>query len=130
MSAIRRRAAVAIAATAVLILAGCVSDTKPDEATCRAPAIRLSVTLTATALTGDTLSVCRDQAVTITVTPEADGVIHIHGYDEHVPATEVVAGTPLDLEFAAETTGQFPIEFHAADDPQGVEVGVFAVYEP
>ena len=127
MRGLFRPTAVAIA---VVLIGGCVSDTKPDEATCRAPSIDLEVTLTADALTGDTLSVCRDQAVTITVTPEVDGVIHIHGYDDHVPATEVFAGTPIDLAFDAGTTGQFPIEFHAAEDPQGVEVGIFAVYEP
>ena len=77
-----------------------------------------------------TTAVCRDQEVTLTIEPEVDGVFHIHGYDEQVPATEVRAGEPIALDFTAARSGQFPIEFHPAADPAGVEIGVFTVHEP
>jgi hypothetical protein len=116
--------------TLVVLVSGCVSDARPDDATCRAPSIELSVALSADRLTGDDLAVCRDQEVTIHVAPEVDGVLHIHGYDEHVPATTVSAGEPIDLVFTAAESGQFGVEFHPMDDPRGVEIGIFAVYEP
>jgi hypothetical protein len=59
-----------------------------------------------------------------------DGVIHIHGYDQVVPATEVSAGEDLNLSFVAERAGQFPIELHPDADPTSVNVGVFTVHEP
>ena len=46
------------------------------------------------------------------------------------PSIEVAAGEDLQLTFTAERVGQFPIELHPADDPQGVELGVFTVHEP
>lgn len=124
-----RRAGLLLAVGA-LALAGCVSDTRPDDATCRAPSIELAVTLEADALTGDTLSVCRGQAVTIGIDPQIDGVFHIHGYDAQVPATMVSEGTPIELEFVADVSGQFPIEFHGIEDPRGIGIGVFTVHEP
>lgn len=114
----------------VVALAGCVSDNRPDDATCGAPAIELAVVLTADALTGDELSVCRDQEITLAVEPEVSGVLHIHGYDSQVPATNVVAGESVELVFVAARSGQFPIEFHALEDPRGVELGIFTVHEP
>src|SRR3990170_1283170 len=73
---------------------------------------------------------CRGQDVTLVVASKLDGIIHIHGYDATVPATEVKAGEELRLTFEAERSGQFPIELHPAGDPQGIGVGVFTVHEP
>ena len=61
--------------------------------------------------------------------PEVDGVFHIHGLDDVVPATPVIAGEHVTLEFTADRSGQFPIELHPADDPTGVSLGIFTVYE-
>jgi hypothetical protein len=114
----------------VTLLAACVSDTGPDAESCDAPSIELELTLTADALTPSDPAVCRDQDVTLRIASDVDGFIHIHGYDEAVPATEVVAGEELELAFTADRSGQFPIELHPADDPEGIDVGVFTVHEP
>jgi hypothetical protein len=114
----------------LLILAACVEDTGPNAEACAAPTVEIQLSLAADALDPNDPAVCRDQEVTLAIEPEVDGVFHIHGYDEQVPATEVRAGEPIDVEFTAARSGQFPIEFHAADDPVGVEIGVFTVHEP
>lgn len=113
-----------------LLLSACVEDTRPQGEACASPTIELALTLSEDGLQPPGPSVCRDQEVTLAITSSVDGVIHIHGYDEWVPATEVVAGEDLELTFTAERSGQFPIEMHPADDPQGVELGVFTVHEP
>ena len=115
---------VAIAA----ILSGCVTEDRPS--TCGEPAASLELTLSATTLTPDDPGVCRDQEVTMVVASEVDGVLHIHGYDEAVPATSVAAGESITLSFTANRSGQFPVELHPAGGSEGVDVGVFTVYEP
>lgn len=112
------------------LLVACVDDNRPDDEACAAPSITLDVTLTEESLTPTDPAVCRGQEVTLSVTPEVDGVLHIHGYDAAVPATEVRDGQAVQLEFTADRSGQFPIELHTAEDSQGVSVGVFTVHEP
>lgn len=114
----------------VLILAACVEDTRPEGDACEAPTVELALTLGEEGLDPANPAVCRDQEVTLAIASGVDGIFHIHGYDEWVPATEVVAGESLELTFTAARSGQFPIELHPADDPQGVELGVFTVHEP
>ena len=63
----------------------------------------------------------------LTVEPQVDGVLHIHGYDAE--AREVRAGTQLDLDFTADHSGQFVIELHTDALPAGIGVGVFTVHE-
>lgn len=113
----------------VLLMVACVTDTRPDAEACGARSIELSLRLTTDELT-PAPAVCRDQEVTLRIASRVDGVIHIHGYDEAVPATEVVAGEELELTFPADRSGQFPIELHPADDPEGIDVGIFTVHEP
>ncbi len=111
-----------------LVMAGCVTDSRPSA--CDQPVISVDLQLTADALTPSDPAVCRDQEVTLIFTSKVDGVIHIHGYDEIVPATPVTANEDLELSFVAERSGQFPIELHPDADPTGVNVGVFTVHEP
>jgi voltage-gated potassium channel Kch len=111
-----------------VVLAACVSQDRP--ATCDEPTATLEVTLTAEGLSPKAPAVCRDHEVTLVVDSSVDGTLHIHGYDEDVPATGVTAGEELRLEFTATRSGQFPIELHPDEDPRGVDVGVFTVYEP
>lgn len=113
----------------MVLLVACVTDTRPDAEACNAPSIELSLRLTAAELTPSSPAVCQDQEVTLRIASEADGFIHIHGYDEAVPATEVVAGEELELTFTADEVGEYPIEFHPADEPEGAEVGFFTVHE-
>jgi len=109
------------------ILVGCVSDNRP--ATCNADETTIELTVSATDLEPNDPSACRDQVVTMVLDSEVDGVFHIHGLDRIVPATPVVAGEQVTLEFIVDQSGQFPIEIHPGDDPQGISIGIFTVYE-
>jgi hypothetical protein len=120
----------ALLATALFLLTACVEDTGPDAEACAAPTAEIELDVSVDAMDPNDPSVCRDQEVTLTITPTVDGVFHIHGYDEEVPATAVSSGEVVTLEFTAARSGQFPIELHPADDPEGVAIGVFTVHEP
>lgn len=119
-----------VALAAVVLLTACVENTAPDPVACAAPAVELELALGADALTPNDPSVCRGQEVTLVITPAVDGVFHIHGYDAEVPATEVADGQEIELRFTAARSGQFPIELHLLDAPEGAEIGVFTVHEP
>ena len=120
--------AVVLLASIVLVLSGCIGGGRTEG--CGAAEVALDVTLTATELDPATIEVCRDQDVTLRISPEADGLIHIHGYDDESPATAVTAGEEIDVTFNAVRAGQYPIEFHPADDATGISVGIFTVHEP
>ena len=107
-------------------LAGCIGG----PPACEARPVEIELTLTADTLTPSDPAVCRGSDVTLRVTPEVDGVLHIHGYDAEVPATPVTQGEVIELAFIAERSGQFPIELHTDADAQGVNVGLFTVHEP
>ena len=109
------------------VLVGCVTENRP--ATCNADATTIELTLSATALEPNDPAACRDQHVTMVVASEVDGVFHIHGLDEVVPATPVVAGEEVTLEFTADRSGQFPIELHPADDPAGIVLGILTIHD-
>ena len=108
------------------LLSGCVDESRPSG--CDEEAIEIAVALTASEMTPSSPMACRGQQVTLVVESDVDAVFHIHGYDDAVPATEVSAGESTRLEFTADRAGQFPIEIHPADDPRGVEVGIFTVH--
>ena len=122
------RAVTLLLSIVLVALSGCIGDGRPGA--CDTAEVTLDLTLTATELHPTNVDVCRDQAVTLRIQAEADGIIHIHGYDDEVPATEVTAGEETELAFEAVRAGQYPIEFHPADDPTGVDVGIFTVHEP
>jgi hypothetical protein len=127
---VHRRIAVAAVWTIVLVavvLVGCVTENRP--ATCNADETTIELTVSASALEPNDPAACRGQAVTMILDPEVDGVFHIHGLDTVVPATPVVSGEPVTLEFTVDRSGQFPIEIHLADDPSGKSLGIFTVHE-
>ena len=124
----RRRATGSAFLVATLALAGCVAEA--PSADCDGQTATLELELEADALEPDDPAICRDQVVTLEIDSEFDGVFHVHGYDEALPATEVTAGETMTVTFTADRSGQFPIEFHGADDPTGVEIGVLTVHEP
>ncbi|MBW3612589.1 MAG: hypothetical protein KY392_01865 [Chloroflexi bacterium] len=111
-------------------IAACVPTGGPNAEACAAPSVTLEMAPSPDGLAPGAPSVCRDQEVTLVVDSAVDGVLHIHGYDSEVPAFEVSADDVTEITFVAGRSGQFPIEFHSADDPTGVEVGVFTVHEP
>lgn len=120
----------ALAAALMILLGACVEDTGPNAEACAAPTVAIELALSAEALEPNDPAACRDQEVTMVISPEVDGVFHIHGYDEEVPATGVRSGEVIELRFTASRSGQFPIELHPLDDPTGVDIGVFTVHEP
>ena len=111
---------------ALVLLGGCVAESRPSG--CDDPAVEIEVALTATAMEPGSPAACRGQEVTLLVASEVDAVFHIHGYDESVPATQIPAGETTIITFTAERAGQFPIEIHPGDDPRGVEVGILTVH--
>ena len=113
-----------------LVLAACVADTRPDGAACSAPTIELELTVRADDMVPSNPSVCRDQEVTLVISAQVDGVIHVHGYDAELPATELSNGDELSLIFDASRSGQYPIELHRQESPQGINVGILTVHEP
>ena len=125
-----RRSILLLAVLALIGLNGCVSDNRPGDSACQAPAAEIALTVTADSMSPNDPAVCRDQEVTLVVTAEVSGAFHIHGYDESVPATEIVDGQVTEIEFTAAESGQFPIELHPNDDPTGVNIGIFTVHEP
>jgi hypothetical protein len=116
----------AVAAALCALLAGCPGGT----ADCEALPERYELALTAETLTPSDPAVCRGDEVTLQVRSDVDGIIHIHAYDEQIPATPVAAGETVELAFAADRSGQFSIELHPEESPQGVVVGIFTVHEP
>jgi hypothetical protein len=114
------------AALLAAVLAGCVEEARPSG--CDDAAVEIAVSLTSTEMRPTAPMACRGQAVTLVVDSDVDAVFHIHGYDDAVPATEIVAGETTRLEFTADRAGQFPIEIHPENDPRGIEVGIFTVH--
>lgn len=108
------------------LLAGCVGG----RPACAALSGAIELTLTAETLTPSSPAVCRGTDVTLTVRSEVDGVLHVHGLDAEVPASPVSQGDVLELAFTAGRSGQFPIELHTDENPQGTSVGLFTVHEP
>ncbi|MGH2418307.1 MAG: hypothetical protein ACRDFY_08245 [Candidatus Limnocylindria bacterium] len=115
-----------LASACAVVLAACIGG----GADCGSLPTDIELTLTAQALTPSSIAVCRGDDVTLTVDVEVSGVLHIHGYDAEVPATNVTEGEVLELGFSADRSGQFPIELHTDENTQGVNVGLLTVDEP
>ena len=111
------------------VLAACVPATTLP-ATCRDPSVHFAATLVEERLEPATFDVCRGQQVTITFTIQRNGILHLHGYDDLLPAREVRAGQTVDFAFEAVHVGQFPIALHTIDGSAEVTVGTLIVNEP
>jgi hypothetical protein len=123
-----RRARLHVAGALIALLAvGCVDQNVPAD--CGDASVSRELTLTGVDLGGDRPSACRGQDVTLAFTADGDGVLHIHGYDDQVPAIEYAADERIELRFSASVSGQFPIEIHTDEDPEGREIGIFTVHE-
>lgn len=120
----------ATAGALVLLVTGCVSTTRPPEGSCAATEVTVEVAIDADGMTPSDPSACRGQQLTLEVTSSVPGVFHIHGYDSEIPATAIEADDPVSLEFDAVRSGQFPIELHTQDAPEGASLGILTVHEP
>jgi hypothetical protein len=122
------RAPVVVPLLVVLVaVAGCVTQDRPED--CDEAEKTIELTVGASSLDPDDPAACRDQVVTLIIDAEVNGLFHIHGLDAVVPATTLDAGEQVTLEFPATPSGQFPIELHPSDDPQGVTIGIFTIHE-
>lgn len=110
-----------------LLATACVDSARRES--CDEAAVTLELELSGDALSPSNPALCRGQEVRLVVEARADGILHIHGYDDHIPATEVEADERVELDFTAERSGQFPIEFHPGGEPEGVSVGILTVHE-
>lgn len=111
------------------LLAACVPATQLP-ADCEAPAVSRQASLVEERLEPAQIEVCRGQRVTLGIDVRRDAVLHLHGYDEQVPARQVTTGEQITLEFDAEQSGQFPIAIHTTDGPDEATAGTLVVHEP
>jgi hypothetical protein len=81
--------------------------------------INVTVTGAKTMKPGD-LKAHQNDVVTINVTSDTSGEVHLHGYDKHF---ECVAGQTVSQTFTADKTGTFGIEWESTS----VGLGQFAV---
>jgi plastocyanin len=110
-----------------LWMAGCDPS---GSAACDEPTVEVAATVTDSAMEPSAISACRGQDVTFEVASETDGVFHIHGYDDQVPAVALDPGESQIFEFTADVAGQFIIELHARSGQESTEIGVLTVNEP
>jgi hypothetical protein len=119
--------------TAGLLLAGvaigCVQQADlPDD--CDASAVHRQASLSGDRLDPESTDVCKGQRVTIEITTERAGVLHLHGYDQEAPEVPVEPGDTATFKFIATRSGQFVIELHTPNQGPEIEVGLLTVHEP
>jgi hypothetical protein len=119
----------AVSVLAILVLAGatsCVTQaTLPED--CQAAAVQREATLAGDRLDQETIDVCKGQELTMKITSERAGEIHLHGYEKEV---EVEAGDTATFTFSTTLAGQFPIELHTPNNGPEIEIGILTVHEP
>ena len=59
--------------------------------------------------------------VTIDITSDTEGTVHLHGYEVY---TEVTPGTPATMSFVADAPGRFVLQLHGEEAPQLTELQV------
>lgn len=117
-------ALLAVAAIAV----GCVEQADLP-ADCDASSVQRQASLSGDRLDPQSIDVCKGQRLTLQITTERAGEIHLHGYDEEAPEVEVEPGDTATFRFTAARAGQFVIELHPPDEAPEIEVGVLTVHE-
>lgn len=116
------------AAGVVLLLAAAFIVLRPAPAACPTPAVTLDLTVDATGMTPPSPTVCRGQAVTLNLHAEVDGIFHVHGLDDVLPATQIAAGERRTFEFTPTNVGQFPVELHSG--AEAANLGTLTVDVP
>lgn len=116
----------ALWAIGLVLLAGCTIGT----ASCPSPSVTVEATVSDDRMDPSAIAVCRGQQVTLEVHSQTDAVLHLHGFDDQVPATSLTPGETIALEFTADAAGQFIIELHDRSGASSAEIGVLTVNEP
>lgn len=116
-----------VAGILVLVWAtGCVSQpTLPED--CQAATVQREATLSGEHLNPETISVCKGQELTLIITTQRAGEIHLHGYEKEM---DVEPGDTAKFTFSLTLPGQFPIELHTPDNGPEVDIGILTVNEP
>jgi len=79
--------------------------------------VTINVTVTgASKMQPSDLSAHQNDMVTISITSDTDGEVHLHGYDIHF---DNKAGQVTTYTFKADKTGDFPIEWESTSTPLG-----------
>jgi len=79
--------------------------------------VTLNVTVTgAKSMQPTDLAVDQNDNVTMKITSDTDGEVHLHGYDL---SFQVKAGQVVSETFKADKTGDFPIEWESTSAPLG-----------
>jgi hypothetical protein len=122
------RSVIAFLLLSVLAI-GCVQQADLPAA-CAAPHERRQSSLTGDRLDPESIDVCKGQQVTIEITTQRAGELHLHGYDQEAPEVPVEPGDTATFTFTATRGGQFLIELHTPDQGPEIEVGLLTVHEP
>lgn len=125
----RGLAALTLATAVAAAAAGCVPNAGLPQS-CHDSSVAFEATLVEERLEPGTFDACRGQEVSLVFAIERDGILHLHGYDNEVPAEEVRAGEPITFTFEAVRSGVFPIALHTSDGPAEVTVGTLIIHEP
>lgn len=127
----RRHRSVALVTLLILgvMVAACVPDANRPES-CDAGAVSFATTLVEERLEPSTFDVCVGQEVSIEFDIQRNAILHLHGFDDQVPAREVRSGETVTFAFEATRSGQFPIAIHTVDGPAEATVGTLTVHEP
>jgi uncharacterized cupredoxin-like copper-binding protein len=111
------------------MLIGCVQQVVLPE-DCGAATVQRSAALSGDHLNPQSIDVCKGQQVTLELTTQRAGEIHLHGYDVEAPEVEVQPGDTATFKFKATRPGQFPMELHTPNNGPEIQIGILTVNEP
>jgi hypothetical protein len=105
----RYRIPIVIAAVAVFVIVGGILIFANQNA--GGKNVTFNVTVTgAKAMSPDTLAAHHNDTITINITSDMDGEVHLHGYDIHF---DTKAGQVVSQTFTAANTGDFQLEWES-----------------
>ena len=115
----RARALIVVAVLVVFVIGGGILIYATTSHGGQNVTINLNVT-GGTKMNPDNPTAHQNDKVTINVTSDTDGEVHLHGYDIHF---DTKAGQTVTQKFTADKTGDFPIEWESTS----TELGHFVV---
>jgi hypothetical protein len=111
------------------VVAACVPQAVlPSD--CTAAAVQRQAILSGDHMDPQSVDVCKGQQVTLKVTSQRAGEVHLHGYDVEAPEVKVEPGDTAIFSFKATRPGQFIIELHTPNNGPEIQVGLLTVHEP
>ncbi len=121
-----RSRALVVVAVAVVLLAGLYAALRPSGSGEAAPEARerhyrLAIVGGRLAEGPASLEAVQGDSITLVVSAEKGGEVHIHGYRQEV---SLKPGAEATIAFRADRAGRYPIEYH---DPGGGEAELAAI---